>query len=60
MSDDVVTPADLARDLGLSDKTVRDWLRRRYGTLASRNESRWHLTEDQVESVRLIAAERAL
>ena len=57
MSDDVVTPADLARDLGLSSKAVRAWLRDEYGTLISRGESRWRLTSDQVVFVRRRAVE---
>lgn len=56
MSDDVVMPADLARDLGLSPKAVRAWLRDEYGTLVSRGESRWRLTSDQVVFVRRRAA----
>jgi len=56
VSNDAVTPADLARDLGLSPKTVRNWLRRKYGTLSSRNESRWLLTDVQVTFVRHLAA----
>ncbi|GAA4688803.1 hypothetical protein [Promicromonospora umidemergens] len=59
MSDDVVTPADLARKLGLSPKTVRAWLRAEYNTLDSRgSEARWHLTDEQVAHVQRRAAGR--
>jgi hypothetical protein len=58
MSDDVVTPADLARDLALSPKTVRAWLRHEYDTLDSRDELRWRLTSEQVAFVRRRAAGR--
>lgn len=54
MSDDAtVTPSDLARDLRVTPKRVRDILRARYGTLPA-GESRWHLTDDQVAHVRAV------
>ena len=52
MTADVVTPADLARDLGVPAKQIRDVLRARDGLLAERGETRWELTPEQVEHVR--------
>ncbi len=51
MEPDAVTPADLARELGVTPKAVRDVLRANYGTLTP-PETRWHLTDDQVQVVR--------
>ncbi len=48
---DLITPNDLARELGVSAKTIRDYLRSKYGTLPS-FETRWHLTESQASDVR--------
>lgn len=52
MANDVVTPADLARELGAPAKKVRDILRAEYGVLAERDETRWELTDEQVSHVR--------
>lgn len=46
-----ITPADLARELGVTPKTVRDYLRSTYGTLPA-FVSRWHLTAAQATKVR--------
>ena len=32
--DDTQTPADLARDLGIDQRTIRKWLREEYGAVA--------------------------
>jgi len=47
-----LTPRKLARELGVSPKTVREVLRRRYGTLAERQLTRWELTREQADMVR--------
>lgn len=52
MNLDEVTPADLARELGVEPKNVRDFLRREYGRLKERGETRWHLTPEQADAVR--------
>ena len=49
MSD--LTPAQLALDLGVTAKRVRDVLRARYGVLPP-TETRWRLTDEQVAHVR--------
>lgn len=51
-NDDVVTPADLERELGVPAKQIRDLLRAEYGRLAEQGETRWELTDDQVSHVR--------
>jgi len=48
---DLITPNDLARELGVSAKKIRDYLRSKYGTLPPL-ETRWHLTESQASAVR--------
>ncbi|WP_170963657.1 hypothetical protein [Cellulosimicrobium cellulans] len=52
MSEDVVTPADLGRTLGVSPKKIRDVLRARYGRLTEHGATRWHLTAEQIDYVR--------
>lgn len=47
-----VTPRELARELGVSPRSVREVLRRRYGKLAERQLTRWELTPDQADAVR--------
>ena len=46
-----VTPADISRDLGVSQKRIRDYLRERYGKL-SPHVPRWLLTDEQATDVR--------
>ncbi|WP_157487989.1 MULTISPECIES: hypothetical protein [unclassified Leifsonia] len=48
---DDLTPADLARDLGVSQKRIRDVLRAAYGKLRPPT-TRWKLTADQANVVR--------
>jgi hypothetical protein len=45
-------PVDLARELGVSPKTVRQWLRDRYGRKAEEKYQRWDLTALQERAVR--------
>ncbi|MGB3910245.1 MAG: hypothetical protein WBL06_07225 [Pseudolysinimonas sp.] len=52
MAFDDVTPADLARELGIDAKRIRVFLRATYGKLNRSVESRWKLTPDQGASVR--------
>jgi hypothetical protein len=49
---DLITPNDLARELGVSAKKIREYLRSKYGKLSS-FETRWHLTESQASDVRV-------
>lgn len=49
---DFVTPRDLAHELGVSQKDIREYLRQQYGLLADRDETRWQLDVNQAESVR--------
>lgn len=51
MADDE-TPEDLARELGVPGKTIRDWLRAEYPRTPSEAHQRWHLTPDQAAAVR--------
>lgn len=45
------TPADLARELDVPQKRIRDYLRETYGLLDAET-TRWRLTEDQAAGVR--------
>ncbi|WP_166790541.1 hypothetical protein [Cryobacterium tagatosivorans] len=47
-----VTPADLSRDLQVTQKRIRDYLREKYGTLPP-HVSRWLLTDEQATDVRI-------
>jgi hypothetical protein len=47
-----LTPNDLARELGVSPRTIRAYLRSKYGVLAGRSETRWRLGGEQVADVR--------
>ncbi|WP_168225743.1 hypothetical protein [Pseudarthrobacter sp. NIBRBAC000502771] len=49
--EDQVTPADLARELGVDQKRIREYLRSQYGKLPP-DETRWHPTAGQAEDVR--------
>ena len=51
MQADPMTPKDLAIELEVSPKAIRDFLRALYGTLGN-GTTRWNLTPDQVELVR--------
>ncbi|MCU1438778.1 MAG: 3-oxoacyl-[acyl-carrier-protein] reductase FabG [Naasia sp.] len=53
----VVTPADLSRELGVDQETIRDHLRQQHGTLPE-DVTRWRLTPEQVEDVRRRFAKR--
>jgi hypothetical protein len=46
-----ITPGDLAGELGVRPKQVRDYLRSKYGTLPA-FVSRWNLTRAQTDDVR--------
>lgn len=48
---DQITPAGLSRELGIPQKTIRDYLRAKYGTLPE-FVSRWRLTEEQADDVK--------
>jgi len=47
------TPDELAKILGISPKTLRDWLRKKYTRPPSQKNERWYLTEDQVHMATL-------
>ena len=51
--EDFETPGELARELGVSPKRVRDYLRSQYGLLAERNETRWQLDSLSADGVRV-------
>ncbi len=53
-----MTANQLAADLGISAKTLRAYLRREYGNLASQIDTRWELTPEQVEHARSHFARR--
>lgn len=46
-----VSPADLASELGVPQKRIRDYLRFRYGTLPT-DEDRWRLEPAEADDVR--------
>lgn len=45
-----ITPAELARELGVSDRRIRQWLREQ--GWQSLPYTRWHLTPEQAARVR--------
>jgi hypothetical protein len=47
-----VTPADLSRELSVDPRRIRAALRDRYGKVRDRQETRWLLTQEQVDEVR--------
>ncbi|MGO4784376.1 hypothetical protein [Cryobacterium sp. W22_MBD10_FK3] len=49
--DDLRTPADLSRELGIGQRPIRVFLRREYGTL-NPPETRWLLTDERASAVR--------
>jgi len=48
---DQITPAALSRELGIPQKTIRDYLRAKHGSLPA-FVSRWHLTKEQADDVK--------
>jgi hypothetical protein len=49
---DDVTPADLARELGIDAKRIRAFLRATYGKLNRSVVTKWKLRPDQAAAVR--------
>ena len=49
--DNFLTPADLSRELGVDQRALRAYLRKRYGALVT-PETRWRLNDVQAEDVR--------
>jgi DNA-binding GntR family transcriptional regulator len=49
---DPITPADLSRELGVSQRSIRDFLRNKHGLLQTRFEKRWLLSDEQAAEVR--------
>lgn len=47
---ETITPAELARELGVSDRRIRQWLREQ--GWQSLPYTRWHLTPEQAARVR--------
>jgi predicted site-specific integrase-resolvase len=45
-------PEDLAAEMGISAKTLRGWLRKRYPRPASQKHKPWHLSPAQVDAAR--------
>lgn len=45
-------PAELARELGISGKSLRGWLRRTYPRPPSAHGTDWHLTDEQIGAAR--------
>lgn len=52
MPTDPVTPPELARELGIDAKTLRQWLRDTFTRTAHEKNARWHLTPEQVRAAR--------
>ena len=49
--DNTVTPKELALELGVTDRSIRVYLRSKYGTLPA-FETRWHLSSERAAGVR--------
>ena len=49
---DFITPRDLSNELRVPQKKIRDYLRREYGLLADRSETRWQLDRNQASKIR--------
>lgn len=49
--DDIATPADLSRELGIDTTRIRAFLREQRGLLPP-HETGWYLTLDQAQAVR--------
>jgi AraC-like DNA-binding protein len=49
---DVSTPARLARELHMSPKTLRAWLREQFARRPSEKWTRWRLTPAQISAAR--------
>lgn len=49
---EATTPEDLARELGVPGKTIRDWLRNEYPRTPAETHQRWLLTDEQAAAVR--------
>jgi hypothetical protein len=47
-----MTPSELARELGISPKTLRAWLRETYSRKPHERYERWRLTEEQIRAAR--------
>ncbi|MCU1416801.1 MAG: hypothetical protein JWP32_975 [Schumannella sp.] len=58
MADDT-TPSDLARELGVTPLTIRNYLRSRWGKLPP-HETRWVLTDARASEVRAYFRGRSL
>lgn len=54
-----MTPADLARELGIDPKRLRDWLRSTYPRSQAEHRQRWHLSPDMVAAARAWHRERS-
>ncbi|MFM9877721.1 MAG: MerR family transcriptional regulator [Rhodoglobus sp.] len=52
MEQDHVSPRELSRDLGVSERTIRHWLRATYPRPEVEKHSRWQLTKDEVAEAR--------
>ena len=52
MTCDGIRPENLARELGISGKELRDWLRKRFPRDASEHQTNWYLTHMQVTMAR--------
>jgi len=51
MTDSIITPTDLARQLGLDPRRIRKYLRAQHG-VGHLHFARWELTEEQAADVR--------
>jgi len=47
-----IRPEDLAKELGISGKLIRAWLRKTYPRAADQKRSSWFLTQKQADAVR--------
>lgn len=51
-ANNLITPAELARELGVSARSIRVYLRGKYGRLEESNETRWRLDDVDADDVR--------
>lgn len=52
------TPTDVARDLGINPKALRDWLRATYPRREDESHTRWYLTPEMTRAARSHFAQR--
>lgn len=52
MTDETITPSELAVELRRSQKTIRAWLRATYPRSGDYHQQPWHLSREQADAAR--------